>query len=299
MWRFEEVGIVDILKGMVPLRLRKAWGGVRWKNYEKKLLAHIVNDEYQNKDVYSDEINWLIRENRLEIFPYDFIKQYNANDITIHTDIDGDKYANIYGDKKLFLKDVNPGSAEILNAINQEQDVDSPHRYFTNTFYPRPSDVLLDIGAAEGKEALELIDKVKCIHLFEPDNEWCRLLKKTFFPYMDHTYIHNLFVGKNDKEQFYSLDSLFINNIGPYVLKVDVEGFELDVLSGAEKILALPDTRIAIATYHSNNAAKEIKEFLEERHYKTEFSKGYALWKWDPHNLSEPYFRKCVLRAWK
>lgn len=233
------------------------------------------------------------------MFPYDFIKKYNLKNITINTDIDGDKYANICGNKRLFLKDINLNPAAILNAINQEQDMDSPHKYFTDTFCPRANDILLDIGAAEGKEALELVDKVQCIHLFESDNEWCRLLKKTFLPYANNVYIHNSFIGNDNKEHFSSLDSFFINSTGPYFLKVDVEGFELDVLSGAEKILELPDTRIAIATYHSNSAAEEIRQFLEERNFVTEFSKGYVLWKWDPHNLSEPYFRKCVLRAWK
>ena len=55
-------------------------------------------------------------------------------------------------------------------------------------------------------------------------------------------------------------------NIKPNILKIDVEGFEYDVLKGAEEVLKRYSPRIIIET-HSAKLREKCHEFLSEKGY--------------------------------
>lgn len=56
--------------------------------------------------------------------------------------------------------------------------------------------------------------------------------------------------------------------------------------------------RAALCTYHNQNDAESIKNFLINEKLKVNFSDGYMLFLYDK-NLNEPYLRKGVIIAEK
>lgn len=199
-----------------------------------------------------------------------------------------------YKGKKIWCK------FRVLAFLLVEQHKRSPHRYFTDSFHVEEGDIFVDVGAAEGLISLDSIDKVKKAYLIEGDEkEWRESLEKTFSPYRDKTnLIYKFASDKNDSGNI-SLDELLKDDMDAkgIMVKMDVEGSEMDVLRGAEKLLQRDNVRFAVCTYHREGDEEEFRQFFEERGYQTEFSDGYM---WVPM-LSDkaPYLRKGLLRAWK
>jgi hypothetical protein len=60
-----------------------------------------------------------------------------------------------------------------------------------------------------------------------------------------------------------TVDHLFVDRDRPITyLKADLEGFELEMLAGAARSIALYRPKIAITTYHRAEHAQEIEAFL-------------------------------------
>ena len=151
---------------------------------------------------------------------------------------------------------------------------------------------LLDVGAAEGLFALSVAQLCDKIILVEPNDYFAESLKKSFSQMADKTEIKNVAVGSVDGEISFSneslngrivsdstagkkriarIDTLLPNEKVTY-LKADVEGFELEVLKGAENLIMRNKPKIAITTYHNENNEQEIvslvKQFVPEyQHY--------------------------------
>lgn len=51
--------------------------------------------------------------------------------------------------------------AAYYKSVLMEQDEDSPHKYLTKDFNVENSDVVVDVGVAEGNFSLDIIDRVK------------------------------------------------------------------------------------------------------------------------------------------
>lgn len=185
-------------------------------------------------------------------------------------------------------------------SIIVEQDKRSPHRYFTDSFHVEEGEVFVDVGAAEGLVSLDSIDKVKKAYLIEGNEErWKGPLEKTFSPYKDKTDIIYKFAADKNDEENVSLDNLLKGDLDAkgIMVKMDVEGNELDVLSGAESLLQRDNVRFVVCTYHRDGDEEKFQQFFEERGYQTEFSNGYM---WVPlFSEKAPYLKKAVLRAWK
>ncbi len=69
--------------------------------------------------------------------------------------------------------------------------------------------------------------------------------------------------GEVEVIEVYPLDDLELDNIS--LIKVDIEGFELDFLEGAEKTLRNNRPHLAISAYHHADHPREIAEFLYQR----------------------------------
>lgn len=115
--------------------------------------------------------------------------------------------------------------------------------------------VIVDVGGNIGNHSryFEEYLNPKCVHTFEPDPDNFRLLKKNV--HKPTTFLHNRALGNENKEvglynwnqnnnsgtvavtegtgtMMVRLDDFSLRDVA--LLKVDVEGFEADVLRGAE-----------------------------------------------------------------
>lgn len=166
------------------------------------------------------------------------------------------------------------------------------HYYDIEQTRPGPRDVVLDIGACEGLYSLKHVDSVQTVYLFEPSRAMCRCLELTFSNKpADRFRIWNVMLSSaaRDAVPFYedladptlsriaqpgdgntyplevqSVDSLAASGAirTPTLLKMDVQGAELDILKGARHTIAEHKPRMAITTYHYPMDAREILDFV-------------------------------------
>ena len=177
--------------------------------------------------------------------------------------------------------------------ISETFDVNDWHYYQKQHTEIAQDEILLDIGTAEGLFPLTVIDKCAHIHMVEPSNLFHDCLQKTFKDFTDKVTIHNVAVGNQDGEISFDENSLdgkivadneasthqiAIRKIDTLLhdqkityLKADIEGFEQEMLRGAERTIKKNKPKIAITTYHTQNDPNEIisiiKGFVPEYNY--------------------------------
>jgi len=194
-------------------------------------------------------------------------------------------------DQKLFWPKEYPVSG-IYQVVSETFDRDDWHYYQKTGTLIRDGEVLLDIGAAEALFSLTVMDKCEKIILIEPNDHFTRSLEKTFDAVPDKVRIIRTAVGNKDGEISFNLDSLSgkisaeanqnkkpITTIDHLLLdepkitylKADLEGFELEMLQGAEKLIKKHKPKIAITSYHIENDANQIisliKSYVPTYHY--------------------------------
>jgi precorrin-6B methylase 2 len=276
------------------------------KNLRKKILTYYsslpeidVNDEQK-------EVLKYLENNPVTIFPYAFFQKYSPEKIKVQFDhTNGMPYVMQEGKKLYFRK-----RWTILNKrrtvkriqrayadLSREQDPESPHRYLSSRFDPGESDVVADIGAAEGNFSLSLIEKVKKIYLIEYNREWIKALEQTFDPWKDKVEIISRYVSDCDDEKHISLNALLKSHKDITFLKIDVDGNEQRVLNGAKEILeAGIHLKIALCTYHKNNDEKEFTATFLKSGFTVTPSKGYMIHYYDK-KMRAPYLRRGLIRA--
>ena len=116
----------------------------------------------------------------------------------------------------------------------------------------------VDIGAAEGEYALYFLRLTGAtrVYAFEPNTECVRSLQRNarfngFTCPSERLIINQLYIGKRTSDTSISLDSLADSLERPCIIKVDVDGAEKDVLSGAKALNRLPGVRWLIETHSS------------------------------------------------
>jgi predicted RNA methylase len=181
--------------------------------------------------------------------------------------------------------------------LSREQDIKSPHRYISEVYDPGPDDVIADIGAAEGNFALSIIEKVKKIYLIEYDREWIEALNETFSPWKNKVEIIEKYVSNINDEKHITLDNLIHDHSDITMLKIDVDGNEQNVLSGASDIMdGTRKIKIALCTYHKANDEKDFTKLFENKGFSVTPSKGYMIHYYDK-KLERPWFRRGLIRA--
>tara|TARA_B110000305_G_C19308828_1_gene572986 strand:- start:103 stop:921 length:819 start_codon:yes stop_codon:yes gene_type:complete len=269
-----------------------------WKKYLKKKITKVYN--HSNDKELIDILN-NININGVKIISSTLTKKYNKNKIKVLYDKKLNlKYVNYKKDKPIYFKK-KWSKSRIQKALNQlyiEQDPNSPHRYLTENFNVDEKTVVADIGCAEANFSLDIIDKVKHIYLFETNNVWEEPLKATFKKYKDKITIVNKKFSNTDSKN--SVDgSKFLKNKGVNFLKIDVDGYEDEVMSNLEELIAeSKKMKIALCTYHSNDDYKKYSTLLKKYNYSISNSNGYMIFYWDK-KLDKPYLRRGVLRAEK
>ena len=160
------------------------------------------------------------------------------------------------------------------------------HHYETSLTPVKPDDVVVDIGSSIGLWSLSIVEKVKRVHLVEPQGEFVRALEKTFARYIDdhRVVIRQGAVSSADGKckvirdqpgdvmatirpdptgdiDLCRLDTLFAEEAVNFI-KVDIEGVEMDLLHGAMEIIRRDRPRIAITVYHEQNDWREMRDFI-------------------------------------
>ncbi len=83
-----------------------------------------------------------------------------------------------------------------------------------------------------------MLERAKHIIVFEADNKWLKPLAQTFAQYKDKVRIIPQFVSDENSGVYTTLDAEFSGEIGIDIIKMDVEGAEINVIRGAKEINA-------------------------------------------------------------
>ena len=235
-----------------------------------------------------------------------FIKEYNYRLVKVLWDNIKSLHYVRHNEKKLYFKKglSKANIREMYNTLCIEQDIRSPHSYFVFPVSFHSSDIAVDIGAAEGIWALDIVDKVKRLYLFECEDGWIEALNATFEPWKDKVTIINKFVTDNTDERNTTLDYYFLTNqIFPTIIKVDIEGAEISGMKGACKLLSHHICHAFICTYHHVDDFALLSEMMRNHHFKVQSTEGHMI-----TTYSEPdffcndiakLFRKGVIHARK
>ncbi len=205
--------------------------------------------------------------------------------------------------KRMYLKRNFDGVEErngkqYVRNMYEEQDVNSPHRYEGGNVYVETGDILVDAGVCEGNFSLHHIDKVKKVYLIECDREWMEALHCTFEPYKEKVVFCEKFLSNVDSEQTIKLDTLVTDPVD--FIKMDIEGEEIAALQGGRKTVTKSDgVKCAVCSYHRHGDEEKIKQILGEMGLKTHTSDGYMLFLYDEAVLTDPEFRRGVVRGRK
>lgn len=273
-------------------------------NYKK---ASIVINYYNSKPLSDEEKKWLqyLKKNRFFLnnnkFTYQtsVVNEYGRKKINVQKDEETQLFYVLHKGKKLYWprhaqkKDVKNS----YRALLFEQDPRSPHIYWNNDESTFNDKIFFDIGSAEGLIALEKIDRLKHVYLFECEEKWVEALQETFKPYMNKVTIIKKYVSNTTNEDDNTItirDFVKQNNVAPDFIKMDIEGFEERALEGAIEVLENNSVNLAVCLYHTPDAEKNITTFFKKLNYNYEISKGCMIYDNIP-----PYFRHSVIRAYK
>ncbi|MDO9340844.1 MAG: FkbM family methyltransferase [Bacteroidales bacterium] len=288
--------LFSIYRILVPKPLRII---ILKKTLRKKILEYFaslpeneVNDEQREVLRYLDN-------NPVKIFPYPFYDNYSPEKTEVMFDPQtGMRYVlqegkRLYFKKRWSEKRIKRAYSDLL----REQDINSPHRYLTESFTVGNDDVIADIGAAEGNFSLSVIEKIRKVYLFEYDNEWIEALKATFAPWAEKVEIINKYISDSDDGSHIRFDTFYKNKKDITFLKIDVDGAEAIVLNSCSEVFKTPEPfKIALCTYHKNNDEKDFTLLLRNHGFSITPSKGYMIHYYDK-KMKAPWLRRGLIRA--
>lgn len=293
--------IAKIYRKAVPIELRAKIADARRKRQERLVLDRIKAGEFQE---HKAECDYMIRHNEVFAMPYPWREEYRASDVEVR--YDGQKgmpccsLKNTGGRVSIYFpQNWSKGFVRrYLNAILCEQDPRSPHYYFDRADPWFDDDtIFIDAGAAEGLVALQVVDRVKKVVLLECDKVWMEPLKATFEPWKDKVTIVTKFAGDMNDDTTCTLDDLVEAASGKVAIKMDVEGNELSVLRGSEKLLDADNARAYICLYHNDADEDKIVPMMLGKGFQTSMSDSYMFYRL---NQQQDYsFRHGVLRCEK
>jgi len=246
---------------------------------------------------YKKELKFLKNKIFIDVFPYEFQKKYKIKPPTFQDSNQGMIYVLHNGKKLYYPKNLNHNQvSEAYNALLIEQDVNSPHYYFSNNINFENDDVFVDVGCSEGLISLDVIEKASHVYLIETDERWIEALQQTFKPWINKITIVNKIATDISSSKQITLNDLLSNCIKPIFVKLDVEGFERNVIKGMSDLLKKAKVKLSVCTYHKYDDESYFSNFFKENGFEFELSEGFMLFFWD-HNFKAPFFRKGLIRA--
>jgi hypothetical protein len=275
---------LDFLEGRILKKYSKEISG------EKKCLS----DELQ------EVIDYISSNGVVRMYCYHFYDKYIKMDVPVYFDEELQRYYGVVYSKRMYMPMgyTKESSQNYLREVLAEQDILSPHRYLSDSFHITGG-IGIDVGAAEGIFALEVIEKIEHIYLVESDDGWIEALKYTFKGYKDKVTIIKAFVSDKSQDVTMRLDDLIGNQRIDFI-KMDIEGNEIKALNGCREIIERCYPKLAVCSYHHKNDSRDIKEWLEKFGYAISQSYGYVIchgeWELD---VDETDFRKALIWAGK
>ena len=276
---------------------------MKYRSFYLHVLEYYTLHEAEARP-YEKELEYLRNLNEFCNFPY------KPSDEPKKVECGFDKQAKlpfvIHKGRKLFFKHSYSvdeaikfyrNYMQVEKILGEGDEGEAPHQYQSPRVRVDDGDVVFDIGAAEGLFALDQIDKASRVVIVESDPQWMEPLKHTFAPFGDKVTIVQKLISATDTETTVSLEKLLSEiEYDAAFVKMDVEGYELLSLVSAKTALSQKNTKLAVAAYHKQHDAEELKAFFDRLNYKSEFSNGYMLFHlYD--TPAPPYFRKGVIRA--
>lgn len=298
-------GGLKIVKKILPYGLQRKLI-LRYETFkQRKTLNRLKKDIISyHKSSEDPEIKGVIdylRMSPIAVFPYAFYNIYTNQKIDVFFDNDSGLRYVIHEGKKMFFKKSmsEKGIQNLYKGLLTDQDPNSPHLYLKNDFNLSGSDVIADIGAAEGNFTLSNIEYVKKAYLFESDLEWIEPLQKTFEPWKDKVVIIPKLVTGFSSETTLNFNEFYQKNKEISFLKIDIEGYEQKLIDSCrETFKEANKLKIAICTYHKANDEKDFKKQFSKWGYQIETSEGYMIFIYDK-DLAPPYLRRGLLRMSK
>lgn len=262
------------------------------------LIFYILNrKKIKNSDSYL-EYNHILR-NGVSCFPYSFVAQYKKMDVNVFYD---DIFPYILENNSKIYFNSNWSTdkvAKYYREISLEQNINSPHSYYSKNIDYSIYDIAIDIGAAEGNFSAFVVKHISKIYLYEKDEVWYDCLNRTFQEYGDKVEIFQKKVSNFNDDINIKLDSInkfYDKNI---LVKIDVEGSELNVLAGMVKILSQNKLiTLLVCTYHKQNDEVILNDFLSNLGYTNSYSNGYMCYFHDK-SIKKPFLRKALMFSTK
>lgn len=267
----------------------------------KKILNHYSSlPEDEINDDQHEVIEYL-RKNEVRIFPYSFHDNYSPGQIIVKYDSNKRMRYVLQDGMRLYFKK-RWGEERIKKAYSdlmREQDLSSPHRYLSDSFKVSESDIIADIGAAEGNFSLSVINRVRKIYLFEYDSEWIEALQATFEPWREKVEIIARYVSSHNDNSHIRFDTFVAGHRDVSFLKIDVDGAESEVLESCRELFNSKEPlKVALCTYHKNNDETEFINLLKGHGFTVTPSRGYMINYYDK-KLQAPYLRRGLIRGVK
>ncbi len=269
---------------------------------ESFLLHRILTANLMDFD---EEIQYLRRQGRLCVYPYEQVKIMGP--IQSGWDAALALPYVLHKGKRLYF----PSSWTVLQAEERYRGYvegesllgggyrkRAPHQYQVDGFRVQQGDVVLDVGAAEGLFALDVLETASKIFIFECDPLWIDALKATFAPYADRVVLSGKKVTDVLSDQEVTIESVLKSEdlAASYFMKMDIEGGEVDVVKSMLPLLRkMSNARLVCCTYHRQGDAEALEKLFAGIGYSTHFSDGHMLYIYD--ELDYPFFRKGLIRA--
>lgn len=260
----------------------------------KKIISYCK----EHYDAEFREIGEYLESNALECYNYYYTRKYKELNVNVCYDKKLNLFYVVHKNKKMYMKKgwTESQVKNYYRFIEIEQDELSPHLYFTKELQNKSFRKVVDLGAAEGNFTLEIIDRCDKAYIFECDSGWIEALNATFAPWKEKVTIVPTFVSNVTRENMTTLDQYFKDNLEEIdLLKIDIEGQEIQALQGAKKILDQnKQIRMLICAYHYQNEESEIQAYLNGWHL--EHRNGYIVMI-DDKRQKKPYLRRGILEA--
>lgn len=142
---------------------------------------------------------------------------------------------------------------------------------------------MVDIGAGKGELCLYFLknSRAENIVALEPQDPEIEIINTNLALNGEQNNrtvtISNKLVGTAEDPQYTSLDALEVNQSKRGFIKVDVDGYELDVLKSGAQLLSEGSVDLLVET-HSKRLEDECLEWLENRNYSCEIVRN-ARWR--------------------
>lgn len=270
------------------------------KKRELRMKIDLFRPGCKYWDEYEEEIAYMKARDSITMFPYAFRERYRELAIEVKWDEEKELFYVLHDGRRLYYpSDMSEDTVRnMYRAIRLEQDVESPHRYFSEGFEFENNGIFCDVGCAEANIALEVADRAKAVLLFEASKRWIPALEATFAPYGDKVHIINQYAGNEVNDEVTTIDHELKRRglEGEVYIKIDAEGSEEEILDGAKDTLKERKVNGAVCTYHRQEDAQKFEKRFTDMGFQTEFSRGWCIYI-QSKELEPPYFRKGLIRV--